>query len=159
LERSCTKKATAGALYLRARVELFDLRDPSAAVSSLKKLQKLGYADYEHSNQLRARAMAAVGEPAAALYWFRREENNFPFSAINAGLELQVLEALGQPVDLLSERRRRFAALMNLRGLAVGEFGRLLKNPAMDDTRISRNEAGVFIRNFAPEPMTGGGNE
>jgi len=136
LRRANALHPAAASLYLASRVELFDCRDPHGALAALRKLSELGYDSYEHSHQIAARAHAVLGDTGAALEEFALEEKCFPFSAINAGLELAVLTRCTDDPVLLAARRLRFAELMALRGLQVTDFPRMLKNPAMDDTPL-----------------------
>ena len=131
-------------------MELFDFHDPRASLEALRKLDELGYASYEHSHQIAARAHAsiaavhanrgdfktAIAENLAALREFEAEEKCFPFSAINAGLELSVLRLVCADPQLLGARMQRFEELMKMRKLEIGDFPRLLRNPAMDDTPL-----------------------
>lgn len=133
-------RPSAPSLYLAARVELFDFKNPAGALTALRRLGDLGYDSYEHSHQIAARAYAAQGMDREALAEFALEEKCFPYSAINAGLELAVLARVGSDPALLAERRNRFAELMAMRGLTDADFPRLLKNPAMDDTPLPWRE-------------------
>ena len=136
LRRANALHPTAPSLYLAARVELFDCKNPAGALTALRQLSELGYDSYEHSHQIAARAYAVLGMEREALAEFALEEKCFPFSAINAGLELSVLERTSCDPILLRQRRARFVELMAMRGLTVADFPRLLKNSAMDDTPL-----------------------
>ncbi len=135
LQRAVAIKTEARSLYTLAAVELFDFRNPAAALELLDRLDRLnGHRAYLHSFQLRGRALAAGGDLEGALHSFRREAREFPLSAINSGLLLQVLEYLpGSSPEELSAAREHFVRMMKLRGIAPENFPLLLRNPAWDD--------------------------
>ncbi len=129
LEKSLAWRETAEARYRLGMVELFDFRNPRAAISHFEKLSP----GYVHSNGYLARAYAAAGDPETALRYFDRESDAYPLSALNAFWELEVMRVRGYDPVVLSSRRNRLIYLLKLRDLSLERIDELISKPALDD--------------------------
>ena len=129
LEKSLAWLETAEARYRLGMVELFDFRNPRAAIPHFEKLAP----GYVHSNGYLARAYAAAGDPETALRYFDRESNAYPMSALNAFWELEVMRVGGYDPVVLSSLRSRLVYLLKLRGLSIERIDELIAKPTWDD--------------------------
>lgn len=132
-------------LYLEAQLMLAGGRNPQAALNRLEEMRRLGTENYFHSNGLRARALALRGEYQAALEWFERELQCFPYSAFYSGLRLEIMRRSGSPPEAIQSAAEHYEFCMRLRGLKPGDFARLLAAPGLDDqplVQFSRQDTG-----------------
>jgi hypothetical protein len=132
LERSCRVKWTPDNLYRGAMVELFDRKNPVAALDLLMRIEpKTGFANYRHNQGLTARALVAAGKPGEALPFFELEQTNFPLGAGNLYFYEQVLRHLDEAdaADAVEARLRRS---LELRKLTRSDIPILLQKPEWD---------------------------
>lgn len=136
LERSVEIRPTAENLYTLAGVELFDFQDPRPAAATLAGIPaECRLSSYSHSFGRMARALAASGQPEAALPYFEAEQKNFPRSAVNLRLWQSVLEHLGRREEA-GRLEERWLELMTRKGLRPEEFPYLLRNQILDDSPL-----------------------
>lgn len=121
-------------LYRLGMVEFFDFKNPELAIEYFVKLAP----GYVHSNGYLARAYAVTGDLANALRCFEEEALRYPYSALNAFWELEVMKLAGYPENILAPRRERLKYLLKLRGLTVDRIGELIGNPRLDDAPLRR---------------------
>ena len=125
---------TAPALYMAGQVEFFDFHRPDMAILWWKQIvNDLRMPSFLHVNRLLGHAYDVQGRSALALYYFDKETRDFPFSAINAGLQLGTLQKSGASPEKIAEAARRFNRAMEMRKLKTSDFPQLLRNPEKDD--------------------------
>lgn len=132
LERSRRVKSTPDNLYRGAMVELFDRKNPVAALDLLMRIEpKTGFVNYRHNQGLTARALVAAGRPDEALPFFEQEQTNFPLGAGNLYFYEQVLRHLddAEAAGAVNARLRRN---LELRKLTRADIPILLQNPEWD---------------------------
>ena len=120
--------------YQLGMVEMFEFKEPERAIKCFEELSP----GFVHSNGYLARAYAVSGDLAKALRCFEEESLRYPFSALNAFWELEVMKLAGYPDNLLAPRRERLKYLLKLRGLTVERIGELIGNPRLDDAPLRR---------------------
>ena len=120
--------------YRLGMVEMFDFRNPEQAIKCFEELSP----GYVHSNGYLARAYAFNDDLAKALLCFEEETLRYPYSALNAFWELEVMKRAGHPENLLAPRRERVKYLLKLRGLTVERIDELIRNPRLDDAPLRR---------------------
>lgn len=145
LDRSINWKPTPENLYVAAAIRLFDRKDPAAAVELYRLLPATGFASYSHSDGRMARALTVLGRKREALEAFEREQQRFPYSALNAYYHMLALRRFGLPEEA-EEVEMRFRAIMRFKGLRPDEIRLLIRNPVADDSpselRIIKGAAG-----------------
>ncbi|MBQ9503327.1 MAG: O-antigen ligase family protein [Lentisphaeria bacterium] len=143
LEKSLKCHVTPAALYTAGAVELFDFRNPDGAIALLERIpRETGLPLVYHSNALLARAYAVKGDLARSVKYFDAELANYPFSAIASGLRLSVLRRMASDSRSIAGENARFAALMKMRGLDIGDFPLLLRNQELDDSPLKNSGDG-----------------
>ena len=125
---------TAPALYMAGQVEFFDFHRPDMAIFWWKQIvNDLRMPSFLHVNRLLGHAYDVQGRTALALYYFDKETRDFPFSAINAGLQLGTLQKSGASPEKIAAAAQRFNRAMEMRKLKPSDFPQLLRNPEKDD--------------------------
>lgn len=125
---------TAPALYMAGQVEFFDFHRPDMAIFWWKQIvNDLRMPSFLHVNRLLGHAYDVQGRTALALYYFDKETRDFPFSAINAGLQLGTLQKAGASPEKIAAAAQRFNRAMEMRKLKPSDFPQLLRNPEKDD--------------------------
>ena len=120
--------------YQLGMVEMFRFKNPERAIGHFSQLAP----GFVHSNGYLARAYAVTGDLANALRCFEEESVRYPFSALNAFWELEVMKLAGYPDNILAPRRERLKYLLKLRGLTLERIGELIGNPRLDDAPLRR---------------------
>lgn len=133
LNRSMDWKLTPENLYVTAAIRLFDRKDPTAAIRLYRQLPATGLAFYSHSDGRLARALTVLGEKREALAAFEREQQRFPYSALNAYYHMMALRRFGL-LEEAEEAEMRFRAIMHFKGLRPEELPLLIRNPVADDS-------------------------
>lgn len=145
LERSIDWKPTPENLYVAAAIRLFDRQDPAAAIELYHRLPETGFPFYSHSDGRMARALTVLGRKREALDLFEREQQRFPYSALNAYYHMMALRRFNLPEEA-EEVEMRFRAIMRFKGLRPEEIRLLIRYPAADDSpselRILKGAAG-----------------
>jgi|GEM_PF-812018 len=136
LERSVAILPTVENVYTLGTVELFDFRDPSAALINFRRItSEFRMPTYSHSTGRIARSLAATGKLKESLPYFEQEQRNFPRSAVNLRLWETVLRALGETEQanrLLAEWRK----LLAHKGIDESVFPQLMRNQQLDDSPV-----------------------
>lgn len=136
LEQSVAILPTVENVYTLGTVELFDFRNPSAAVTNFKRITSdFRLPAYSHSAGRIARSLAAAGKLKESLPYFEQEQRNFPRSAVNLRLWETVLRALGETEQadrLLAEWRK----LLAHKGIDESVFPYLMRNQQLDDSPV-----------------------
>ena len=126
--------------FFAGKIELLRMRNPEAAIRHFEKLAP----GYVHSNLYmgwayvdRGAEYAAAGAKDDALNCYKKalrcfdvESKNYPLSALNADVELEVMKKLGEDEPSLISRKDRLNYLLKLRGVTLDE---LRANHALDD--------------------------
>ena len=134
LRKSALIYPTAPALYMAGQVEFFDFKRPDMAIFWWKQIvNDLRMPSFLHVNRLLGHAYDVQGRTALALYYFDKESRDFPFSAINAGLQLGTLQKAGASPEKIAAAAQRFNRAMEMRKLKPSDFPQLLRNPEKDD--------------------------
>lgn len=140
LKESLNVKPTPQAYLFQGSIELFDRKNPVAAANAFGELEKrLGLSNYSHANGLMARALASSGREKEALGYFKREQQNFPLSGLNAGFALMVLRRNASP-EIVQAAEERFRTVMAAKGLTPADFPLLIRNPLWDDSPLQLRE-------------------
>jgi O-antigen ligase len=129
--KSITYKKTPWNTLLAARISLYDFKNPKACLKFLDMLESTGFENYEHNNLLRAKALVASGKPQDSLFYFAKEQENFPLSCVNLYYYELVLRKLGRK-DRADFIGRRLKELLDLKGLDERMLPVLLKDPSKD---------------------------
>ena len=125
---------TAPALYMAGQVEFFDFHRPEYALFWWSRIQdELRMPSFLHLNRFMGHACDVMGRYPLAFYYFEKESRDFPFSAINAGLKLGLLQKIKAPPEQLQEAAAAFNRCMQMRNLPPGDFPKLLRDPRLDD--------------------------
>ena len=133
LNRSIAWKPTPENLYVAAAIRLFDRQDPAAAIELYRRLPETGFPFYSHSDGRMARALTVLGRKREALDAFEREQQRFPYSALNAYYHMMALRRFNLPEEA-EEAETRFRAIMHFKGLQPEEIRLLIRNPVADDS-------------------------
>lgn len=126
LERSLALRETAEGRYRMGKIELFDFKDPDAALRHFDRLVPR----YEHSHFHRGYAYVLKEDYKSAARCFDAETAAYPMSALNAYMKLYVMQKLGSDEASLASHRRRLKYLLKLRGKTLDA---LLADPNLDD--------------------------
>ena len=132
--RSARIRPTAPALYFAGQTAFFDFKRPAEAIFWWKKIHnELRMPSFLHLNRLLGHAYDIEKKSALALYHFEKEAEDFPFSALNAGLRLGALQKSSASPQQIAAAAEIFKRAMEMRKLKQEEFPKLLRNPALDD--------------------------
>ena len=130
---------TAPALYMAGQVEFFDFHRPDDALFWWSRIHnELRMPSFLHLNRLMGHACDVTGRYPLAFHYFEKETRDFPFSAINAGLKLGLLQKIKAPPERIREAAAVFDRCMQMRNLAPGDFPKLLREPRLDDEPLVR---------------------
>ncbi|MDD5697857.1 MAG: O-antigen ligase family protein [Victivallaceae bacterium] len=140
IEESIVYKPTAQNTYLAAKLALYDFKNPARCLKFLDQLAALGFENYEHNNQLRAKALAAGGKLSESLIYFAREQDNFPLSCVNLYYYRLILNRLGRKAAAAAVDRD-LQKLLKLKGFTEAMLPALIADPGRD-LRYVRFNAG-----------------
>ena len=139
VEKSLAAKQTPQNTYMAGRIALYRLKKPLLCLKFLDQLDALGIKNFDHNNQLRAKALAAAGRLPESLFYFAREQQNFPLSCVNLYYYRMVLRKLGRKAqaDAVDRHLKR---LLKMKGFSESFLPALLKDPYKDLRFIETNE-------------------
>ncbi|MDD5599736.1 MAG: O-antigen ligase family protein, partial [Victivallaceae bacterium] len=138
IEKSLAAKQTPQNTYMAGRIALYNLKKPLLCLKFLDQLAALGIENFDHNNQLRAKALAASGRLPESLFYFAREQQNFPLSCVNLYYYRLVLRKLGRKAQA-DAIDRHLKNLLKLKGFSESSLPALLKDPHMDLRFIEAN--------------------
>jgi hypothetical protein len=116
---------------MAARIAFYDFNKPQLCLRYLKHLEALGFENFEHSNLLRAQALATTGKLKESLLYFAREQENFPLSCVNLHYYRLALRALGRKAQA-DAMDGHLKSLLKMKGLPENALPVLLKDPYKD---------------------------
>lgn len=131
VRKSIAVKATPQNTYMAARIAFYDFNKPQLCLRYLKHLEALGFENFEHSNLLRAQALATTGKLKESLLYFAREQENFPLSCVNLHYYRLALRALGRKAQA-DAMDGHLKSLLKMKGLPENALPVLLKDPYKD---------------------------
>ena len=131
IEKSIANKKTPENIYIAATIALYDFKNPKLCLKFLNQLDSLGVKNYEHNNQLRARALYVMGRIPESLVYFGREQEVFPLSCVNLYYCRLVLTKLGKKkqADVVDRELKR---VLKMKSFTESMLPALLKNPYND---------------------------
>ena len=125
---------SAPALYFAGQTAFFDFKRPAEAIFRWKQIQsELRMPSFIHLNRLLGHAYDLCGKKEHSLYHLEKEARDFPFSALNAGLRLGVLQKNNASPQQIEAAAAVYNRVMRMRNLKPEEFPKLLRDPALDD--------------------------
>ena len=125
---------SAPALYFAGQTAFFDFKRPAEAILRWKQIQsELRMPSFIHLNRLLGHAYDLCGKKEHSLYHLEKEARDFPFSALNAGLRLGVLQKNNASPQQIEAAAAVYNRVMRMRNLKPEEFPKLLRDPALDD--------------------------
>lgn len=132
LRQSVAIRPTAENLYAAARCELYDRRDPRAALRYLERIRpETGIENIEHNHNLRGRCLLLLGDDTQAIRYFRKEQRNFPLGIGNAWL-LLTASRRAAPESEWRKHEKELRDLLTLRRLKPEVIPYLLRYPDED---------------------------
>lgn len=125
-------KVTPENLYAGAMHELFDRKDPAAAMAFLNRMEpETTFRNYLHSQGLMARCLAVTGKLQESLPCFEAEQRNFPVSAANLYFYAGTLQKLGRK-EKAAETWRQMEHILRSRGRTPADLPGLIRDPGRE---------------------------
>ena len=128
---SIAAKPTAQNTYLAAIMSFDDFKNPQECLKYLDMLNSIGFENYMHNNQLRAKALVVTAKEKESLLYFAKEQQNFPLSCVNLYYYRLVLEKLGrkQQAAVMGDHLRM---ILKMKGYTEKIIPAMLNNPDID---------------------------